>query len=160
MTKLMSGLEAFLPLCTDILAHAEGIEWKTLNDEVVSLYRQGLYDRAIVVAKKALQLAEQAVGKNHSDVAKSLNNLALLYDSQGKFAKAATFCKRSLTIREKALGPDHPDVAYSLNNLAGRVVYFSDSSSPHLPFSSLSGSSPWLNWIWSNRSSCGPSFSQ
>jgi hypothetical protein len=66
MTKPMSGFLALLfILCTGAVAHAQGIEWETLNNEVESLYRQGLYDRAVVVAKKALQVAEQAVGPNH-----------------------------------------------------------------------------------------------
>ena len=60
-------------------AHAQGIEWETLNDEVMSFYRQGQYDRAVVVAKKALEVAEKVVGPNHSSVATSLNNLAVLY---------------------------------------------------------------------------------
>ena len=42
-----------------VQAQAHGIEWETLNDEAKSLYRQGQYDRAIVVAKKALEVAEQ-----------------------------------------------------------------------------------------------------
>ncbi len=122
MKKTMSGLVALLLiLCTGISAHAQGIEWETLNDEVMSLYRQGRYDRAVVVAKKALQVAEQAVGPDHPAVATSLNNLAVLYGTQGQYAQAEPLYKRSLAIREKALGPDHPDVATSLNNLA--VLY-------------------------------------
>jgi len=81
------------------------------------LYRQGRYDRAVVVAKKALQVAEQAGEFNHPDVAMSLNNLAELYRTQGQYAQAEPLYKRSLAIWEKALGPDHPDVAMSLNNL-------------------------------------------
>ena len=66
MKRTMSGLVVLLLfLCPDISAHAQGIEWETLNDEVMSLYSQGCYDRAVVVAKKALQVAEQAVGPNH-----------------------------------------------------------------------------------------------
>ncbi|NQU76617.1 MAG: tetratricopeptide repeat protein, partial [Planctomycetes bacterium] len=72
----MSGLVALLfILSTGISAHAQGSELETLNDEVISLYRQGRYDRAVVVAKKALQVAEQAVGPDHPSVATSLNNL-------------------------------------------------------------------------------------
>ena len=44
-------------------------EWETLNDEVMSLYRQGRYDQAVVVAEKALQVAEETVGAYHPDVA-------------------------------------------------------------------------------------------
>jgi tetratricopeptide (TPR) repeat protein len=97
---------------------AQSDDWETLNDDAVSLYKQGQYDRALVVAKKALEGAERTGGPDHPDVATSLNNLALLYYSQGQYAQAEPLFKRSLAIREKALGPNHPDVAQSLENLA------------------------------------------
>ncbi|PJB96305.1 MAG: hypothetical protein CO080_03560, partial [Nitrospirae bacterium CG_4_9_14_0_8_um_filter_70_14] len=102
-------------------AYVQGasIEWETLNQEVTDLYRAGQYDRAVVVAKKALEVAEKDVGPNHPDVALSLNNLAWLYRTQGHYAQAEPLYRRSLAILERALGPDHPAVALSLNNLAG-----------------------------------------
>ena len=108
----------FLPTAV-AFAQGAGIEWETLNQETMELYRTGKYDRALVVAKKSLELAERNVGPDHPAVAISLNNLALLYKTQGDYAKAEPLYKRSLAISEKALGPDHPDVATSLNNLAG-----------------------------------------
>ncbi len=99
-------------------AHGQGVEWEALNKQVLSLYQKGQYDRAVVVAKKALDVAEKAVGPNHPSVATSLNNLAELYRAQGQYAQAEPLYKRSLAIMEKALGPDHPNVATSLNNLA------------------------------------------
>ena len=39
-------------------AHALS-QWDKLNNEVESLYQQGDYNRAVSVAKKALQAAEQ-----------------------------------------------------------------------------------------------------
>ena len=99
-------------------AQGAGIEWETLNQEVTDLYRAGQYDRAVVVAKKALEVAEKDVGPNHPDVALSLNNLALLYATQGQYAQAEPLYRRSLAILERALGPDHPDVAQGLKNLA------------------------------------------
>jgi tetratricopeptide (TPR) repeat protein len=101
-----------------VSARAQGSEWEMLNKEAISLYQKGQYDRAVVVAKKALDVAEKAVGPNHPNVATSLNNLALLYNAQGQYAQAEPLYKRSLAIMEKALGPDHPNVATSLNNLA------------------------------------------
>ncbi len=62
---------------------------------------------------------EKDLGKDHPDVAASLNNLATLYEAQGKYAAAEPLYKRSLGIWEKALGKDHPDVATALTNLAG-----------------------------------------
>jgi tetratricopeptide (TPR) repeat protein len=114
----------FAVLCAlPSIAHAQGagIEWEIweiLNQEVLELYRAGKYDRGVLVAQKALEVAEQNVGPDHPDVATSLNNLALLYDTQGDYAKAEPLYKRSLAISEKALGPDHPAVATSLENLA------------------------------------------
>ncbi len=99
-------------------AHGQGVEWEALNKEVLSLYQKGQYDRAVVVATKALDVAEKAVGSNHPSVAQSLNNLAALYYAQGQYGQAEPLYKRPLAIWEKALGPDHPDVAGSLNNLA------------------------------------------
>ena len=59
MKRTMSGLVVFLLLYTGIIAHAQGNEWEKLNEEVVSLYSQGRYDDAVVVAKKALQVADR-----------------------------------------------------------------------------------------------------
>ena len=98
--------------------HAQGAEWENINKEVMQLYRAGNYERAVVVAKKALEVAEKNAGPDHADVARSLNNLASLYQTQGQYARAEPLYQRALAISEKALGPDHPDVATSLNNLA------------------------------------------
>ncbi len=92
--------------------------WQPLNDEVQSLYQQGQYARAVVVAQQALEVAEKAVGPNHPDVATILSFLATLYEAQGQYAQAEPLAKRALAIREQVLGPNHPDVAKSLNNLA------------------------------------------
>ncbi|KKM70124.1 hypothetical protein LCGC14_1443890 [marine sediment metagenome] len=93
-------------------------KWKTLNQEARSLYRKGQYTRAVVVAKKALQVAEQKAGADHPDVATSLSNLAALHYKQGQYAKAEPLYKRSLAIYEKVLGPDHPNVATILGSIA------------------------------------------
>ena len=103
---------------SQVFAQGAGIEWKTLIQEVVELYRAGQYGRAVMVAQAALQVAEKNVGSNHPDVATSLNSLANLYYTQGNYTKAEPLYKRSLDILEKALGPNHPDVATNLESLA------------------------------------------
>ena len=62
-------------------------------------------------------MSEKAFGAEHLDVAKSQNNLALLYQDQGRFEEAETFYKLSVETNEKILGTDHPEVAKGLNNL-------------------------------------------
>ena len=103
---------------TVLRAQGAGIEWEILNQEAMELFQAGKYDRAVIVAQKALEVAEQNVGRDHPDVALSLNNLAELYRTQGDYAKAEPLYKRSLAIFEKSFGPDHPNVATSLENLA------------------------------------------
>ena len=79
-------------------ADGAGIEWDILNQEVVDLYRQGEYARAVVVAKEALDVAVENVGWQHPDVATSLNNLANLYYKLGNYAKVEPLVKRALGI--------------------------------------------------------------
>ena len=105
-----------------VFAQGAGIEWDILNQELMELYLTGKYDRAVVVAKKALEVAEKNVGPNHPDVAQSLNNLAELYRIQGQYAEAEPLYKRALAIDEKALGPNHSVVATDLNNVA--LLYY------------------------------------
>jgi CHAT domain-containing protein len=68
--------------------------------------------------KRSLAIREKVLGKIHPDVARSLNNLADLYQHEGRYADAEPLFKRALAIREAAGGPDHPDTAASVNNLA------------------------------------------
>src|SRR5258706_4998169 len=99
-------------------AQGAGSEWDALIQEATDLFGAGKYDRAAAAAQKALQVAEQKVGRNHPDVATSLNNLAACYDTQGAYAKAEPLYQRSLAIWEKARGANHPAVTPSLGNLA------------------------------------------
>jgi hypothetical protein len=60
MKRIMAALVTLpLIICTGIAAYASDNDWKKLNDEVMSLYGQGRYQRAVVVAKEALLIAEQ-----------------------------------------------------------------------------------------------------
>jgi CHAT domain-containing protein len=71
---------------------------------------------------RSIAIAEGALGKNHPDVAGSLNNLAGLYLEQGLYSRAEPLFQRALAIREAALGKNHPAVAASLNSLALLMV--------------------------------------
>ncbi|MCS7022656.1 MAG: tetratricopeptide repeat protein [Gemmataceae bacterium] len=54
-------------------------EWDELDKEVEKLLRRGDYARAVGVARKALQVAEQNFGSDHLNVAESLIKLAELH---------------------------------------------------------------------------------
>jgi CHAT domain-containing protein/Tfp pilus assembly protein PilF len=93
-------------------------EARKLNTEFFRLHRAGKYDEARPLGERVLEIRERALGSDHPDVARSVNNLAILYDLKGDFARSELFYQRALAIREKVWGPEHPDVAASLNNLA------------------------------------------
>jgi tetratricopeptide (TPR) repeat protein len=68
-------------------------------------------------SERALAIQEKTLGPEHSDTARSLNNLGALLWHQGDLAGARPYYERALAIREKVLSPEHPDTARSLNNL-------------------------------------------
>ncbi|SEH04171.1 tetratricopeptide repeat protein [Candidatus Venteria ishoeyi] len=57
-------------------------------DAAFALDDAGDYRPAIVLLEKLLPLREQRLGKNHADVATTLNNLAGLYKAMGAYEKA------------------------------------------------------------------------
>ncbi|CUR34002.1 Tetratricopeptide TPR_2 (fragment) [Planktothrix tepida PCC 9214] len=87
-----------------------------LNNQILELYQQGLFTKAITLAKQALQLAMQILDNTH--IANCLNNLAVLYELQGHYSEAESLYQQALEIRLRLFKGDHPDVATSLNNLA------------------------------------------
>ena len=69
----------------------------------------GKYPQALPLYERSLAIREQALGKEHPDVATSLNNLAGLYYAQGEYAKVQPLLERALAIAEKSLGVEHPN---------------------------------------------------
>ena len=63
------------------------------------------------------------LGKDHPDVAKQLNNLALLCQNQGKYEEVELYYQRALSIYIKKLGEDDPNVAKTKNNLVSLYLY-------------------------------------
>ncbi len=59
----------------------------------------------------------QVLGTDHPDVAKQLNNLALLCQNQGKYQEVEQYYERALHIYQSQLGPDDANVAKTKNNL-------------------------------------------
>ncbi len=114
----------------EALPHLEVVaeQWSHLLEDsdavwsftVLGLVAQGqsLWAEVQKWLKACLQMTEKRYGTEHPLTAKSLNNLALLYDAMGRYPEAEPLYVRSLSIYEQQLGADHPDTARSLNNLA------------------------------------------
>lgn len=79
---------------------------------------RGRLDEAEGLYKQALAVRERTLGRDHIDVARSLDNLASVYRRQGKQRQAEPLLRRALAIRQRVLGANHPEVARSRENLA------------------------------------------
>ena len=99
-TRIITAAIVLLLVGTTLVhAKGAGIEWDILNQEVIKLYRTGNYERAVVVAKKALEVAQENVGPDHPHVATSLENLANLYRATKRDREAVELEKRAARIR-------------------------------------------------------------
>jgi tetratricopeptide (TPR) repeat protein len=67
--------------------------------------------------RRALKIDEQSYGENHPDVARNLNNLAMLLKDTKRLLEAEPLMRRALKIDEQSYGMNHPKVAICLNNL-------------------------------------------
>lgn len=97
--KISTVLLLLVLAAQSLLAQTLGVEWEVLNKEVEDLYSTGKYDRAVVVAVKALEVAEKNHGPDNPDVAVSLENLARLYRATKRDEEAAELEKRAARIR-------------------------------------------------------------
>ena len=66
---------------------------------------------------RALELAKQKYGENHSYVAISYDNIGCVYSRLGHCGKALEHCQKALNIRLQLLGESNTDVARSLDNI-------------------------------------------
>jgi tetratricopeptide (TPR) repeat protein len=85
-----------------------------LNAEVVKLFAEKEYDKAMVLAQQVLEIREKIFGPDHLMVALSLQNVAELLIAKKKQKEAADVYRRSLTIYEKASGGNDPKLIESL----------------------------------------------
>jgi hypothetical protein len=67
--------------------------------------------------RRALHIDEASFGKEHPEVARDLNNLALLLQATNRLEEAELLMRRSVDILERSLGPDHPHTQRGRGNL-------------------------------------------
>jgi tetratricopeptide (TPR) repeat protein len=78
--------------------------------------QRGDLGSAIHHHRRALAIAEAALGGEHPDVGRILDNLVVATTAAGRYQEATALNRRVLAIKEKALGPDHPAVASAVMN--------------------------------------------
>jgi tetratricopeptide (TPR) repeat protein len=101
--------------CRKLLDENDSKTLVSLGLLALVLGSQGKYEAAEEINRRALELKEKVLGKEHLDTLKSMNNLM---KSQGKYEAAEEINRRALELREKVLRKEHPDTLISMNNLA------------------------------------------
>ncbi|MEH2165799.1 MAG: tetratricopeptide repeat protein [Nostoc sp.] len=90
----------------------------TLFTKLAWFYQsQGLYQQAESWLQRCVELTQNRLSLEHSDVATSLNNLGLFYESTGRYSEAEPLLEQTLALRKRLLGEEHSDVATSLSYL-------------------------------------------
>uniref|UniRef100_A0A7R9WB83 Kinesin light chain n=1 Tax=Pseudictyota dubia TaxID=2749911 RepID=A0A7R9WB83_9STRA len=72
---------------------------------------------ATIMYNRALKLQRHALGENHVDCARTLNDVGVALTHLGESYSAMVSLEEALWIRQKALGDGHPDVAETTCNL-------------------------------------------
>jgi TonB family protein len=100
-------------------AAAEALEEAAqLSRTVVKLYNEGKYDKALPLAKRAVELRETALGTDDERVQTALLNLFEVYTAMRKYGEAQKLIERLLATREKQVGPEGARLAVILDKLA------------------------------------------
>ena len=76
-----------------------------------------LYDKALKVAEKLIQLCEETYGSEHPRTASSYDMIGSIYKEQGDYTNALNFHLKAVSINEKVLGKEHQNTASSYNNI-------------------------------------------
>jgi len=88
-----------------------------MNETAIALRKAGLYEEAAELAQRLVALRKSTQGPEGIEVARALNNLAVVYVDQERYAEAEPLYHESLAIWRKRKGPEHCEVARVLNNL-------------------------------------------
>jgi len=115
-------VSVLLWLVAPIASHAQSGDLDVLNRQVEQFYRQGKYAEATEIAQRALELAEKTFGSDHPDVAKTLNNLAVLYENQGRYAEAETMAREALQILAPVYPKDHVEISEARSILGASLM--------------------------------------
>jgi TonB family protein len=97
-------------------------EASDLSVSVVKLFKEGKFNEAIPLAKRALEIRERLLPANDPMVLTALGNLGDLYNAKGDYNAAKKMFERLLPMQEQQFGPTNIKLASTLDRLA--VLYY------------------------------------
>jgi TonB family protein len=101
-------------------------ESSELSVSVVKLFKEGKFDEAIPLAKRALEIRERLLPPNDPMVLTALGNLGDLYNAKHDYGAAKKSFERLLPMQEQQFGATNVKLAPTLDRLA--VLYYRERS--------------------------------
>jgi len=92
---------------------------------VGTLFKEGKFDEALPLAKRALEIRERLLPRNDPRVANSLSFLGDVYMAKREYDNARKTFERLLQVQEELVGPTDVRLANTLDRLA--LLYYEDS---------------------------------
>mgnify|MGYP003288781362 CR=1 FL=1 len=93
-----------------------------LSVSVVKLFKEGKFDEAIPLAKRALEIRQRLLPPADPMVLTALGNLGDLYNAKQDYSAAKKIFERLLPLQEQQFGPTNVKLASTLDRLA--VLYY------------------------------------
>jgi len=92
------------------------------DQTILELVNAGNYEQALWVAEESYAYSRDAFGEIHLETAKTLNNLAWLYDLNQRYDVAEAFYLRSIGLKKAICGKQSVELVPSLENLYALYV--------------------------------------
>jgi len=92
-----------------------------LDSQVVALYNQSEFEKAVLLAEKSIEIINSSGGENHPEYPYAINNLAMLYKKTGNYQKAKPLYKIISENKNKKYGEISEEYGASENFLA--IIY-------------------------------------
>jgi TonB family protein len=93
-----------------------------LTSSVAKLYKEGKFDEALPLAKRALEIRERLLPPADKRVSMSLGYLGDVYMAKRDYGSAKKSFDRLLLLQEERLGPTDVNLAFTLDRLA--LLYY------------------------------------
>jgi TonB family protein len=93
-------------------------EASELTKSVAKLYKEGKFDEALPLAKRALEIRERLLPRTDPRVSMSIGYLGDVYLAKRDFGSAKKNFERLLQLQEERLGPTDVNLAFTLHRLA------------------------------------------
>ena len=96
-----------------------------LSASVVKLFNEKDFDKALPLAKRALEIRQKHLPRTDPRIASSLSNLASIYTAKGNYGAAKETLQQLIQLQEERSGPDDITLSRTLDRLA--LLYLRDA---------------------------------